>query len=516
MRRRVAGTLIKWESDIKKVAGSSPVRGTFVHCWRILALTISHRGSSKEEPFFFKTRVFWYNNSMKLICYGAAREVTGSCHFVDTGKTRFLVDCGMFQGAWFTEEKNFNDFGFNPKELDFVILTHAHLDHCGRLPKLCKEFTGPIYATEPTRDFSEVMLADSAHVILNEAKFHKHQPFYVEEDVAGVVEKFQTLKYHEAKKVSEDVTIEFFDAGHILGSAFVAVTVRQGRTSKRMVFSGDLGNPPVPLLKNTEFIDGTDILIIESTYGGRIHEPVALRHDLLKDVFSRTVKRGGNLMVPSFAIERTQQLLFELNHLVEHKEVPEAPVYVDSPLAIKATRIYKKYAHLYDKQSRKFIEMGDDLFNFPRLHYTESVEDSKAILKDTRGKVIIAGSGMANGGRIRHHLKNYLSDPKSQLLIVGFQPEGTLGRQLYDGAESVTIDGKKVSVKAEVMAIGSYSAHADQPKLLNWVRKLTKPKPEKVFIVHGEYKSAAMLADGLKQELGLDSIIPEFGVAYQI
>ncbi|MDD2806969.1 MAG: MBL fold metallo-hydrolase [Patescibacteria group bacterium] len=454
---------------------------------------------------------------MKISFHGACREVTGSCHLVDTGQTRFLVDCGLFQGGDFAAKKNFEAFDFDPKSIDFVILTHAHLDHCGRLPKLCQEgFSGPIYCTPPTGDFTEIMLIDSARVIFEEALAKNELPLYLDQDVKKMIGQFKTIDYHQTTKLSADVNLTFFDAGHILGSAFVGLTIGRGLKKKTIVFSGDLGNPPVPLLPATESIGGADFVVLESTYGGRIHEPASLRHDMLRDIFRQTIGRGGILMIPAFSLERTQELLYELNHLVENKEVPSVPVYVDSPLAIKATAVYRKYNSLFNAESKKLIKAGDDIFEFPKLKYVTSPKLSKALNDDNKSKVIIAGSGMCNGGRIIFHLQHHLGNAKNQLLIIGYQAEGTTGRLLLDGARSVDIRHQRISVKAKITAIGAYSAHADQPKLLHWVKQISKPKPKQVFLVHGEYKATLMVADGLKQKLNIKAVVPEYGQIYEI
>lgn len=454
---------------------------------------------------------------MKLSFHGACREVTGSCHLVETGQTRFLVDCGLFQGGDFADKKNFGVFDFDPKSIDFVILTHAHLDHCGRLPKLCREgFAGPIYCTPPTADFTEIMLIDSARVIFEEALDKNELPLYLDRDVKKMIGQFKTVDYHRPTKLAADVTLTFFDAGHILGSAFAAIAVGRGLKKKNIVFSGDLGNPPVPLLKATESVGGADYVVMESTYGGRIHEPASLRHDMMRDIFRQTVGRGGILMIPAFSLERAQELLYELNHLVEHHEVPSVPVYVDSPLTIKATEVYQRYSALFNSESKNLIKSGDDIFQFPKLKYVRSPKLSKALNNDQKPKVIIAGSGMCNGGRIIFHLQHHLGDPKNQLLIVGYQAEGTLGRKLLEGARSVYIHHQRVNVKAKITAIGAYSAHADQPKLLHWVKQISKPKPKKIFLIHGEYKAAMMVADGLKQKLNIESVVPEYGQTYEI
>lgn len=447
---------------------------------------------------------------MKISFHGACDGVTGSCHLVDTGTTKFLVDCGLFQGNQFAEKNNYADFGFNPKDVDFVILTHAHLDHCGRLPKLYNQgFSGPIYSTAPTRDFTEIILRDSARIIFEEARQQQHEPLYLDRHIGPTMKNFKILKYHQPKKVAKDVSFEFYDAGHILGSAFVDIIVNHSGKKERLVFSGDLGNPPVPLLKPTEFVSGADYVILESTYGGRTHEPSKERHNKLRDILTSTINRGGVLMIPTFALERTQELLYELNHLVENREVPLVPVYVDSPLAIKATDIYKKYQNLYNNESQKLISTGDDIFYFPKLRYTKTSHQSKEINKNDDAKIIIAGSGMANGGRILFHLKKYLSQKKNQLLIIGYQAEGTLGRKLLDGYSPVDILDSPVKVKANIQAIGAYSAHADQPKLINWVKKISKPKPKSIFLVHGETESKIALAKKIKNSLKLSCVIPD-------
>jgi metallo-beta-lactamase family protein len=454
---------------------------------------------------------------MQLSFHGAAREVTGSCHLVETGSTRFLIDCGMFQGVEFASERNAEPFDFDPKSIDFVILTHAHMDHSGRLPSLCKAgFKGPIYCTAPTKDFTEIMLEDSARVIFEEALAHNRLPLYLVEDVMTVVKQCQTVDYRKEFQPVPGIRAQFRDAGHILGSAFVELWITEGEKTKKIVFSGDLGNPPMPLLRDTEFADGADVVVMETTYGGRIHEPAAMRHDMLRDVFRMVAKRGGTLLIPAFALERTQQVLYELNDLVEKHQVPRMPVYVDSPLAIKATAIYKKYEHLFDKEALDHIRAGDDLFRFPGLQFTTTGHESRGINNVPPPKVIIAGSGMCTGGRIVGHLAHYLGNAKNHLLIIGYQPHDSIGRMLLDGERRVEISGHTVEVHASVSAIGAYSAHGDQPKLLHWIKEMTNPKPTHVYLVHGEKKAAMMIADGLKQKLQVDSTIPEYHKTYEV
>lgn len=454
---------------------------------------------------------------MKISFHGAAGEVTGSCMLVETAKTKFIVDCGMFQGSRFAHEENFEPWPFDPKTINFVLLTHAHVDHCGRLPVLSRDgFSGKIYSTPATRDLSEIILLDSAKVIKEEALRHGGSALFKEKDVFQVMNQFWGIEYGKKQKLAIDVTIKFRDAGHILGSATIEVWIKEGLKTKKIVFSGDLGNPPAPVVRDTEFIDGADFVVIESTYGGRIHESSEMRLDILKRAVLESIGRGGVLMIPSFALERTQELLYELNRLSESKQIPRVPIFLDSPLAINALEIYRRYSNLFDDESKKRMADGDDIFKFDGLELAKTTEQSKKINKVSPPKVILAGSGMSNGGRILYHLKLYLPGVKNHMLIISFQSEGSLGRQLRDGAKKVMIDGEPIGVKAKVTAIGSYSSHADQPKLLHWLKQINGPSPKLVFISHGEPKSSLMLADGVKQKLNLNTEVVEKNKIYEI
>ncbi len=443
--------------------------------------------------------------------------MTGSCIYIETENTKFIVDCGMFQGSRFAREENFEPWSFRPEELDFVLLTHAHVDHCGRLPKLSKDgFKGKIYCTPATRDLSEIILLDSAKVIKEEAIKHGQPALFKEQDVFDLMPQFWGLNYGEKLRLASDVEIRLRDAGHILGSSIIEAWIKDGEAEKKIVFSGDLGNPPAPLVRDTEFIDEADFVVIESTYGGRIHEPAELRSDLLRRLILETIGQGGVLMIPTFALERTQEILYELDHLSDSRQIPKVPVFIDSPLAIKALDIYKHYENLFDDEARKRLAEGDDIFRFEGLELTATSEQSKKINHIPPPKVIIAGSGMSNGGRILFHLKLYLPGVNNHLLIISYQADGSLGRELKDGAKIVTIDEEKVGVKAQVTAIGSYSSHADQPKLLHWLKMINKKTPKQVFVNHGEHESAMLLAAGIREKLDLEAIIAEKDKIWQI
>lgn len=431
--------------------------------------------------------------------------VTGSCTLVETAQTRLLVDCGLIQGSKMSEEQNAESFPFDPSTLDAVILTHTHLDHIGRVPKLVREgFKGRIIATEPTAEFAAVMLEDSVHVLTMEAERHGTEPLYSVEDVQQVIPLLEGHPYHTSITI-KDCTIELFDAGHILGSAIAKIDDGQ----RSVVFSGDLGNPPVPILKPTETIPEADYVVMESTYGGRVHEDKDTRTLLLHSAIYETVMLNGVLLIPAFAMERTQELLYEINTLVNNHDIPPVGIYVDSPLAIKATAIFKKFEQYFNTETQSIIHSGDDVFNFPELHMTATSDESKAINDVPAPKVIIAGSGMAHGGRIVHHIKRYIGNFATTYLIVGYQVNGSLGRKLLDGAKTVRIHGEDTEVHARVQAIGGYSAHADQPKLTAWITAFNQDKLKGIFLNHGEEDQATALQRHLEQHMKTPITIPE-------
>lgn len=441
---------------------------------------------------------------MNIAFHGAAREVTGSCYLVETEKTRLLVDCGMFQGCNLCDTKNLTDFLFDPASIDAVLLTHGHLDHCGRLPKLFKYgFAGKVYATSPTADIAKIVMEDALHIMEEDNKRYQTPVLYHAEDVARASRAFEGTDYSQTHKLG-DISFRFRDAGHIFGSSFIEISEHGGA---KVAFSGDLGNEHVPILREKSQLSSVDALVIESTYGNRIHEDESTRQTKLKDVILRTMQRNGVLLIPAFAIERTQQLLFELNRLVQSAHVPALNVFLDSPMAIKVTEVIKKYPEYYDLEAKKLVADGEDFLDFPGLQICLSRDDSKKINEARRPKIIIAGSGMMNGGRILHHLVRYLGDARSTVLIIGYQAEGTLGRQLYERQKKVQVLQETIDVRAEVTSIGAYSAHADQNMLANWVRAAAG-KPEQIFCTHGEEGAAVALATRLGSELQTKTVVP--------
>ncbi|HWQ99557.1 MAG TPA: MBL fold metallo-hydrolase [Candidatus Methylomirabilis sp.] len=443
---------------------------------------------------------------MNITFHGAAREVTGSCYRVETAKTRLLIDCGMFQGSAYTDAKNFRDFGFDPADVDAVAVTHAHLDHVGRLPKLCKEkFKGTVYMTPPTRDIAKIVLEDAEQIMEDEFRRDYRPILYERKDVETVLSKTKGVDYSRWVVVG-DLKFRFRDAGHIFGSSFVEVEERGG---SRVVFSGDLGNVDVPILRPTAQSGSSDAIVVESTYGNRLHEDVRTRAVKLREAIMGTIKRKGVLIIPAFAVERTQDLLYELNKMWEQGTLPKVDVYLDSPMAIRVTEVMRAYPQYYDKEALERVMVGDDLLDFPGLRRTASRDQSKTINDAPKPKIIIAGAGMMNGGRILHHLVRYLSDPASTVLIIGYQAAGTLGRRLYSGERNVDVLNERVTVKATVTSIGAFSAHADQKKLVTWLGE-AKTLPKRVFCTHGEEEAAAALATRITEDLGIDAEVPRF------
>lgn len=445
---------------------------------------------------------------MKVSFHGACREVTGSCTLIETNQYKFLVDCGMFQGQTDSKDKNKEKFNFDPAKIDFVLLTHAHIDHCGRLPKLFKEgFQGNIYSTKATQDLTEIILLDSIKINREEEK----EPLYEEKDIEKIIKSFKSFSYYQKIKINSQISIRMQDAGHILGSTIFEVWAKDKKEEKKIIFSGDLGNPPAPIIKDPDFIKNGDILFIESTYGGRLHESKEKGFQIFKDIILDTINKKSTLIVPVFAMERSQEVLYQLNHLVENKIIPHIPVFFDSPLAIAATHIYRKHRNLYDQQAEKLISSGDDIFDFPNLKLTQSRDESMEINNVRGPKIILASSGMCTGGRIPHHLKRNLDNPNNHVLIMSYQAQGTLGRELIEGARNVIIHDKIVDVNCQITKTGSFSTHSDHNRLLEWLNKIKDLK--KVFIMHGEDLENKKLAEAIDKKI--KTSIPEYNQEYE-
>jgi metallo-beta-lactamase family protein len=450
---------------------------------------------------------------MRITFCGAAREVTGSCYVVESsGGTRVLVDCGMFQGTHIAGHKNFEPLPFDPKTIDAVFVTHAHLDHTGRLPKLMQAgFKGKIYATPPTIKLTQLVLEDVIHIMKDDLEKQGRAMLYEQKDVDAVMAAFVPTEYSHDVQVG-DMSARARDAGHIFGSAFWEL--RNG-SGKRVTFSGDVGNRGSKILRPTAQLSATDALVIESTYGNRIHEDESTRETRLKDILKETVANKGMLVIPAFAIDRTQQILFELNDLANSGMLPDVPIFLDSPMAIRATEVLREFPQYYNKETQAMAASGEDPFSFPGLKETLTRDQSKEINDVPNPKVVIAGSGMMNGGRILHHLLRALPDPHSTVLIVGYQSEGALGRELYEGKKDVMVRGIPVHVRAKVTGIGAYSAHADQEQLIAWVKE-AEALPKEIFVTHGEEGSALALATRFKTQLGIEAEAPHEGESAQV
>ncbi len=458
---------------------------------------------------------------MRLQFLGAARTVTGSCYYLDNGKEKFLVDCGAFQGPDEQAGYNLHEFPFDPKQLDYVFLTHGHFDHCGRLPKLYRDgFRGKIICTPPTRDIMKIVLLDSAKLLAEQLKrdgmltdendYPSNMYYFTEDDVHGVVGLVETYKYGKAVNLTDNLEFMMRDAGHILGSAMFEFWVtKQSGQIRKLVFSGDIGQPGQRIIKDPDMIREADYVIVESTYGDRLHrdkqETILEFLALLKDA----EKTRGNVIIPVFAVERTQEIVYELNLMYEKGLIDKYPVYLDSPMAIKVTDVFLKYRDYYDEDARRLIEKNDDPFYFDELFYVRDHLESRE-LANKKGFIVMAGSGMCTGGRVLHHLVNNIEDPNNHVIIVGYQVKGTLGRRLVDGERQVRIMGKNYKVNAKIHTLGAFSAHADQRDLIYWLRAFGR-SPRMVYATHGMEEVSIGFARKIRYDLNMNSHVPKMG-----
>jgi len=458
---------------------------------------------------------------------GASRTVTGSKFLIMHNGIKIIIDCGLFQGRKELRKRNWDDFlkvegslVLTPGDIDYVILTHAHIDHSGYIPRFVEQgFRGKILCTQITKELCELLLKDSAYLQEEEARYankkgySKHKPalpLYKVDDAIESFKYFYPVERNEFIELSKDIRFRFRNAGHILGSCIIEMWIRQGKEEIKVAFSGDLGRMRTPILKDPDYVRKADYLILESTYGDRLHSA----HDPEKDLIpliKETYKNRSVLLIPAFAVERTQELIYILKKLREEKAIPRIPIYIDSPLAINVTKLFENHREVYDAEARAFIDSnGKTIFNSPNIHFTSTQDESKALNGRRGPMIIISASGMATGGRILHHLKQRLPYPKNNILMVGYQAAGTRGRSLLDGAKTVKIHGNYIPVNAKVTSISTFSAHADYSEILKWLRSLRRNGPRKIFLVHGETNSQFALAYKIKEEYGWDVYIPDY------
>lgn len=474
---------------------------------------------------------------MKITFLGATKTVTGSNFLVEAAGEKFLVDCGMYQGSAEQEYQNEEPFAFNPQEIDFMLLTHAHIDHSGRIPKLYNEgYRNPIYAHKATCDLCSLMLPDSGHIQEMESEWKNKKrerkgekplpPMYTAEEAARSLEIFKQVKYDEIIEITPDIHVRFNDAGHMLGSSIIEIWVKENGKEEKAVFTGDLGNNDIPLLDSPTMIDSADYLVMESTYGSRLHIRNDDKAEMFLKIVSETLDNGGNVVIPSFAVGRTQEILYELDKIKEvnddeefkkqYKKLMKSPVYVDSPLAISATEVFKDNMDLFDDETQLEIQKGDNPLDFDGLKFTMTADESKALNESKVPSIIISASGMCEVGRIKHHLKHNLWDSKNTILFVGYQAPGTLGHSIVNGAKKVKIFGEEIAVNARIEYIEGYSGHADQEWLMNFIYSFREQKPKHIFLVHGEEESQEVLKEKIQLDAKIPVTIPNYGETYEM
>lgn len=460
--------------------------------------------------------------NIKITFLGAAQNVTGSQYLVQSNNASFLVDCGLYQERELTG-RNWEPFLFPPERLDAVLLTHAHLDHCGLLPKLVRGgFKQAIYCTAATSEITRIMLLDSGKIHEEDADFKRRRhekesrkgpypeiPLYTRDDAEAVYPLFSTVRYGQAVQVGDGVEATFYDAGHVLGSSMVKLKIEQNGEARTLLFSGDIGRRNKPILNDPTFFDEADYVIVESTYGDRLLERPEDAANQLAEAINTTAKRGGNVVIPSFALERSQELLYYLSKFRLEGRIPHLEVFVDSPMAVEVTGVFERHPELFDEEMKKLLRQQKSPFDFPGLNLVGTVDESKAINHMDGSVIIIAGSGMCTGGRIKHHLVNNISKPESTILFVGYQAAGTLGRQIVNGSKRVRILGQYYPVKAGITQINGFSAHADRDGLIRWLSSLRKP-PRRVFVTHGELDASQNLAGLIKSRQGWEAVVPPY------
>lgn len=456
--------------------------------------------------------------SMNVTFWSGVETVTGANFLLTYNNTKILIDCGMLQGTHDAEEENNKDFAYVPNTIDYLFITHAHIDHIGRIPKLVKDgFAGVIYSSPETKAISEIMLKDAARIAEFSSKDNGTLPPYNMSHVEQAISNWRVIPYHKKTEIVSGLSVTLYDAGHILGSSmYLFEGDRDSGKNTKILFTGDLGNSPSKLLRDTEYVAECDYVVMDSVYGDRNHEPKDVREARFKETLLEAIKKKGAVLIPAFSLERTQTILYELNELIESKIIPTIPVFVDSPLAISLTEIYEKIHSLYNDSVQNDISSGDHIFSFPRLKETLRVFESEHISKEPNPKIIIAGSGMSTAGRILRHEELYLPDPKTTLILMGYQAPGTIGRSLEEGQKDIYINDKKVTVKAQIVKIDGYSGHKDSDHLVEFIGHTSPEKIKTIFVVMGEQKSSLFLAQRLFDAYRVKAICPARGKVYDL